>query len=1337
MSDINGNGSTTLDRLRTELVALPWIDPSVRGFLLELAETELLDWHIDLLLTDFIPFQTRQWEFEVACDSTRPDIPTVELSPALTAFLTPPDSADDLIQRMGVITTSETIRSSDKRRLIINLEVYMFISGMLSESDSAAIRTKLTSSLATWLNERSLYSETLEVASQRLGLPSSFLASHQLSDIRNAVSHWKATDVFTSWNSLADFTVAAVHEKKPNAALSIAFAAFDLDVTRAIDGNEFGVAARQFVSNAILDAQSQPHDGPDLTLLSCDPTCRMAIAVHEALTQIGIPKLAAANTSAFLELVSGETLSLRRLEEVVDALHIETLDGLLHACWSVLTLNRDQNACVTLLRIEVKSAASKTAIHDWWKLPHAVTRTLLWVSNANSPMAFVDSRFMREAMSKSCDDERCLGVILNATPSGVPDLIVARWLWSLFDETSNAVDDEEKGSRLLLVSEINRPTDRAVCDPDYRHGSVNILTSAARTVAWFQNARMWFNSDRLDAFSSLNLGGILFAPASHETDSMLPALFERLPGFQRQWQASQLMWWSLRGETEHACCLSGELLGINDIRSVPVTLIADRMMALSRSEPQLPLMSLAMHVSQLLVALDFDRWNVRDDVPERVCEFWERLLGVNAISTASLESDVVRGDHPFADVGPYAVHHLLLVAEGHRKVSTESHAPQILRARSRGREQELLERAAALSRAVLRRSIRNAAWSLRWHCCLQAHVAASKLTSARDLVKSELANLDWLAPDTDFSPLSARISLAAECLTLALLHSDVEFATRLKSGLVDLLRQRFETWDNIGDRKSVHSWTEDVRHLVARSSASLAVMSLGERTNLYREWLSLDAEFSTRWLLDEARQFASLQSVLLDGPIPTRDVGEALSPPPLQKSRGFQEREENKRNCPQIDRTVGEHSGSMPVESERNGRNSRIGQNVVRFGERGLDVDFLASELSERDRLLKIGFTLDGAVTWGLFRTTGSRVELVAYGVGGATGNIAEALKEELRLCDEACEKNGYLAEYCDKRVANAIAKWSRVLPLSEIARHLSVDDDLVLMLDGTLQSLPLAWLKVDPKRHLFQVVRTIRTILSPLAMASVKPLEQEPIQSHQDLLTISGISEDSSQKAIIHPAVHDLISGQHTLAESSGSQWAGAWFTPPGSHDVLARGLEATAKAGGRIALLTIVGHGDLGVVELRSDRPEFDSEFWHGSHVYRFSGNPSNPTRAEMAKGCDLSLVDMLIQISCKVGRIQQRGLSDVEGFTVNLAVASARSVVAAKWPILARNSVDFANNLAEEYLRLRDEAEDQGQSLLEACVRARAMANVRRQWVESRTEGDITGLHMIAAFDLFGFG
>lgn len=70
MSDASSNGQSIRNRLHTLLAGLEWIDPSVRGFLLALSESELLDWQVDLLLADFIPFQTRQWEFDVACGSS-------------------------------------------------------------------------------------------------------------------------------------------------------------------------------------------------------------------------------------------------------------------------------------------------------------------------------------------------------------------------------------------------------------------------------------------------------------------------------------------------------------------------------------------------------------------------------------------------------------------------------------------------------------------------------------------------------------------------------------------------------------------------------------------------------------------------------------------------------------------------------------------------------------------------------------------------------------------------------------------------------------------------------------------------------------------------------------------------------------------------------------------------------------------------------------------------------------------------------------------------------------------------------------------------------------------
>ena len=86
------------NRLRAALAGLEWIDPSVRSFLMELTETELLGWQIELLLTDFIPFQTRQWEYDFAQEGRWSGKSSAELPPALKSFLTLPDSADDLIQ---------------------------------------------------------------------------------------------------------------------------------------------------------------------------------------------------------------------------------------------------------------------------------------------------------------------------------------------------------------------------------------------------------------------------------------------------------------------------------------------------------------------------------------------------------------------------------------------------------------------------------------------------------------------------------------------------------------------------------------------------------------------------------------------------------------------------------------------------------------------------------------------------------------------------------------------------------------------------------------------------------------------------------------------------------------------------------------------------------------------------------------------------------------------------------------------------------------------------------------------------------------------------------------
>jgi hypothetical protein len=121
-------------------------------------------------------------------------------------------------------------------------------------------------------------------------------------------------------------------------------------------------------------------------------------------------------------------------------------------------------------------------------------------------------------------------------------------------------------------------------------------------------------------------------------------------------------------------------------------------------------------------------------------------------------------------------------------------------------------------------------------------------------------------------------------------------------------------------------------------------------------------------------------------------------------------------------------------------------------------------------------------------------------------------------------------------------------------------------------------------------------------------------------------------------------------------------------------------------------------------------------------------------------------------------------VDGFCVELAVHRARSVLAGLWPLHSLHSPAFAGAVAAGYLRLRREAvrgaavefetlgrhapgllEDEAlrsvmaaQSVSGACLRARALAAARLQWLDGHRAGRRSvGLNTVAAFELYGLG
>ncbi len=284
-------------------------------------------------------------------------------------------------------------------------------------------------------------------------------------------------------------------------------------------------------------------------------------------------------------------------------------------------------------------------------------------------------------------------------------------------------------------------------------------------------------------------------------------------------------------------------------------------------------------------------------------------------------------------------------------------------------------------------------------------------------------------------------------------------------------------------------------------------------------------------------------------------------------------------------------------------------------------------------------------------------------------------------------------------------AIWN-VDPLREI---LTVNVDLVLQVDDALHAVPLAYLPVGG-RPLYQQVRSLRSTYSVL----LQILQQEAAQDFQRadqaterMLVVSWFdAEDHARNG-----VKRLHQGHFHLAKQFGLEYYGAADNPESTIGVITAALEKYLA----FRVVTICGHGherEAGV-KLRN------ADLWQGN-------------------GCDLSQVELLILVSCSIGRTSQSGDLDVEGFCVQLAIHRALSVIACRWPISSQESSAFANEIVHQYLLLRNQAPEP--NVHTGCLRARALNAARKVFGgndQNLAAQAQTGLNTIAAFELYGLG
>ncbi|MEZ4714020.1 MAG: hypothetical protein R3A44_42950 [Caldilineaceae bacterium] len=302
---------------------------------------------------------------------------------------------------------------------------------------------------------------------------------------------------------------------------------------------------------------------------------------------------------------------------------------------------------------------------------------------------------------------------------------------------------------------------------------------------------------------------------------------------------------------------------------------------------------------------------------------------------------------------------------------------------------------------------------------------------------------------------------------------------------------------------------------------------------------------------------------------------------------------------------------------------------------------------------------------------------------------------------------NTLLEEATADYISEVAALWN----LDALHAMLRPDIDVIVQVDDALHAAPIPYLPVGGQ-PLFQQIRSVRSTYSVLLNILQQAAAQgfQPSTSNAERMLVVSWFDDASTGDNVTIA-KELHQGQRDLASQYDLDYYGAADDPPGSIGVISAALGAYRS----FKVVTISGHGD----HLEAGVKLQDDALWKGN-------------------GCDLSQVELLLLVSCSIGRATQTGDLDVEGFCVQLAVHRALSVMACRWPISGRESATFAKEIVNQYLELCNQVPNKDDTV--ECLRARALNAARKAfYTESidRIIGKSIGLNTAAAFELYGLG
>jgi hypothetical protein len=360
--------------------------------------------------------------------------------------------------------------------------------------------------------------------------------------------------------------------------------------------------------------------------------------------------------------------------------------------------------------------------------------------------------------------------------------------------------------------------------------------------------------------------------------------------------------------------------------------------------------------------------------------------------------------------------------------------------------------------------------------------------------------------------------------------------------------------------------------------------------------------------------------------------------------------------------------------------------------------------------ILRITFQDDGRLIWLAFLSDGEQLTFLVKHIGQE--NDRPTIQHLVNNFESAINKywqnpnqySGLDHDFLTNHTKAHIENLSAILQFDALAPFLYDSLNVVVQADGLLNTVPFSYINIQ-KKPLFLQISSVSQSMSLLFQVLQKKASNSTHDAPNKKLVVGSWFEKKDSEIYTRAAARQLHSNHLHLSRQHGLECFTLGDQPLCTVEAVA-GLVQQHKS---IALLTLFGHGNgtFSGIKLKN-------ELWKG-------------------EGCDLSEVDLVLMVSCSIGRIKDGSNNlDVEGFCIQLAVNRAFSVIACRWKIDAWEACLFANEVASQYLAVSSALKNTDNLI--PFSKAKALNDARKVFYR---EGGDKALNTLSAFEFYGLG